>query len=137
MVDVEANLGAITALAAELEHTLFTGRAANDTVVAVVRGSGDVVEIRVADAALRQGHPAAIGPAVVAALTQARTTAGQVTRQRLAEILGAVPGMPVAERPGTITPVPSRGSGPRPRSRRPRPVEQDEPDLFTGLQGGF
>lgn len=53
----------------------------------MVRVRGDVVETRVADAALRNGHPAAIGPAVVAALTLARAIAGQVTGQRLAEIL--------------------------------------------------
>ena len=92
------------------------------------------MEIQIADAALRRGHPVAIGPAVVAALTQARTVAGQVTRERITAVLRAEP--VAEERPVAVPPARSRGIGAPPRPHRPRPVEVDEPDLFTGLWGG-
>lgn len=126
--DVAARLAAITELQAELANTRFTGGAANGMVVVIVNGNGNVVETRIADALLRQGHPQAIGPAVLTALAQARTAVGEVTRRRLALIQhGTTRAQVAVERPSA--PGQSRG-------RRPRSSADDEPDVFTGLRGG-
>lgn len=118
---------------------LFVGHAMDDAVVAVVSGNGDIVELRIADAALRRSHPHAIGPAVVAALTQARGAAGRTTRERLHATLRSAAEEPAPTTPTVPEPPRTRRTAPE-RPRRPRPVDDepvdDEPDLFTGLWGG-
>lgn len=114
------------AMAAELADRRFTGRSANGRVTATVKGDGVLLDITVDNRALRGSHPVEIGPAVVQAVRTARAEAGRYA----SELTRLVPhGEPGAAEPSAAEP-------PQDSRRRPRAVNDDVDELFTGFQAG-
>lgn len=106
----------------ELVEQRFTGRSTNRAATAVVDGNGRLVDLDIDDAALRGGKPQTVGPAVLAAIADARSSAAATSQQRIHEVLGLTAEQPPAA-PAATRPAETR---PAARPRRPRPVDDDE-----------
>lgn len=66
----------------ELGGQRFTGTSASGHVTVQVDGSGGLLDIKVADNALRQAHPTRIGPDTVEAIGAARAAVGLAYAER-------------------------------------------------------
>lgn len=77
----------LEALGDRLAELRMSGSAADGRVAAEVDGNGRVVDIRIDDRALRQPHPHLLGSQVLEAITTARTSAAQVERRLVDEVM--------------------------------------------------
>lgn len=66
----------------ELGGQRFTGTSASGHVTVEVDGSGGLLDIKVAESAMRQAHPARIGTDTVEAIGTARTAVGLAYAER-------------------------------------------------------
>lgn len=74
-------------LDAELERARFSGKSKDGLATAVVTGQSNLIDLKIADEAIRSAHPEEIGPAVVEAVAAARRAAGEVGIVKMRAVL--------------------------------------------------
>ena len=74
-------------LDAELARARYTGKSKDELATAVVTGQGNLIDLKIADRAIRGAHPEEIGPAVVEAVAAARRAASQVSFVKMRAVL--------------------------------------------------
>lgn len=97
----------------------------DDRVVGVtVNGHGTLLDLKLAEGALRRPHPAAVGPVITSLILKARDEVREVNRKRLEEILPPSTAPSGIDERQAETPSPPKPAG-RP-VRRPAPADDEE-----------
>src|SRR5436309_1351029 len=74
-------------LDAELAAKRISARSSDGIATVTITGRGQLVDLQIADQAIRGSHPQTIGPAVVEAVSTARTQASKESRAKLRAVL--------------------------------------------------
>jgi DNA-binding protein YbaB len=114
--DLSAVRSRLGELDGELGNQRYSARSRDGAAEATVDGHGGLIDLRVDDRALRDGHPELVGRAIVEAIAASRAGASEASRPQVQAAL--VPDQPQAT-PNTAPPPPAPEHQIAPQPPRP------------------